>query len=197
MSNNQTSRRDLPENRSRQEIDTGERYHNVFIGGGFQLTGLMMREDKDIRGRSDQVKTAFVDTDPNYLEALPQEDKFMLDDVRAAALLESIEKHPDRFVGWEMLGDLEQKWRALGAAESLPAGLMSRRELGPLVLSDALWRKLTDLRNFLMHSARELHRVDPETCRKVTTHLVKKLSLGNLILSQQLWRHRLQPEHYC
>lgn len=177
MYSNQMLLRDLPEDGTAAKIDPGGRFLNVFIGGGFQATGLMMREDETIIKLVDQVKQVFVDTDPNHLELLSQDDKLVLDDVRAAALLESIKNYPDRFVGAELLGNLEHKWQALGAAESLPAGLMTRRELGLLVLQQGLWRRPTEVRNFLMRKPRELHQVHAASCWKPNHHPRKKLSL--------------------
>ena len=146
------------------DLDRGTRYLKLYIGGGFQLAGLKMRKEVEELGWEHLIRTIFLDTDSNNLEYLRQAEKLILNDVRAADVLEAIAEYKERFPGWEILGDLEEKWRALGAAESLPAGLMTRRELGVLVLLCALWRRPAEVRNFLLAPARELHKVSPEAC---------------------------------
>lgn len=177
MSNDQVLFPVVHRNGRLEEPDQSARFYNLFIGGGFQMTGLALNEDKDLAQQTDRVKLAFVDTDANHLETLPEEQKLVLDQVRAAALLEAIERHPERFPGAEQLGDLNHKWRGLGAAESLPAGLMTRRELGALVLDAALWRQPAQVRNFTLMQIRQLHQDPRSNCWRISKCLRKKLHL--------------------
>lgn len=146
--------------------DVGIRHLKVGIGGGFKQSCLAMLEDVVREELEHLVRVRFIDTDARDLEGLPHAVKLILNDVRAADLLEAIAEYRERFPGWEILGDLDEKWRALGAAESLPAGLMTRRELGALVLVYFLWRKPSLVRNFLLSAARKLHQVTLQDCWK-------------------------------
>ena len=172
--------------------DRGIRHLKIGVGGGFEMTCLAMMDDVKAMGLDGLVKVMFIDTDANNLEYLHQSVKLILNDVRAADLLEAIKEFPERFPGWEILGDLEEKWQALGAAESLPAGLMTRRELGALVLVYVLWRKPSLVRNFLLSSARELAQGRPQRLLEAQQRGAEKASPGGLLLLQQLRRHRFQ-----
>jgi Tubulin like len=186
----------------------GKRYHNLYIGGGLQAAGLALRVDDSTEVQAARLRIAFADTDSNNLDALPKAEKFIMDQVRAADLLAAIAEHPERFPGAELLGDLDHKWRALGTAESLPAGLMTRRELGPLVLKHYLWRAPAALRTFLLQAGRELHQQMRQTCWRYGNEFQRPLSLtitygcsscggtgsSQLVLLADLHRHFLRTD---
>lgn len=144
--------------------ENSNRYLNLVIGGGFQKAGHMAYTQLTDLIDANHLRVQFVDTDANRLMQLPQNVRFLMNDTRAAALLTSIARSPNRFPGWESLGDLRKKWKSLGTAESLPAGLMTHRDLGPLVMLNTLWRKSDAIRNFLLNPIRELQQYRSSLC---------------------------------
>jgi Tubulin like len=161
-----------------QEQDNDKRYVITAVGGGLQQAALAMwQEILQDEQLSKQVRVAFVDTDANNLEYLPPNIKFVMDQIPAAELLEAIKLYPGRYPGWEMLGDLDQKWNELGAAERLPAGLMTQRGLGPLVLNYVLWRRSQSWRNFSLYPVRELHQAHKMACWQARCDRQKPLEL--------------------
>ena len=54
--------------------DPGTRFFNLFIGGGLEETGLRQREDEEIQASQEHVCIRFVDSDPDHLEELPDEE---------------------------------------------------------------------------------------------------------------------------
>ncbi len=144
--------------------DPGTRFFNLFIGGGLEETGLRQREDEEIQASQEHVCIRFVDSDPDHLEELPEDETLLPDPVRAADLLDSIAQAPEKFPGSEYLGDLKVLWKALGPAGSLSKGLRTKRILGLLMFLAVIWRQHTNLRNFLLGGIRELHSFQSADC---------------------------------
>lgn len=159
-------------------LDNGKRFVNMVVGGALQEAGLVMSAEAAQDDKlGEQVKVAFVDTDANNLEGVQPKNKFLMDQIPAAALLDAIEKQPSDYPGSRILGDLEQIWRALGAAEQIASGLLTRRILGLFVFWYVLLRRSQALRNFLLHSVRELHQAYKCTCWQAQHTTQKALEL--------------------